>query len=156
VFKTTFPANWFLIAAIPLGQVYTLSILVMLNSRANLRCAWSGVTDIDVDQLPQDRHIRINRNITLSKPTEPVRVGVTVEHHAQVAVDPFAARVKDRRGRSAKRAKANEADTGMASVESMVKSERSERDDHEMEEFTLAVHALRRHDVGDEKIAVVT
>ncbi|KAH9840186.1 uncharacterized protein C8Q71DRAFT_893313 [Rhodofomes roseus] len=151
VFKATFPTNWSLIAAIPLGQVYTLSILAMLNSRASLRDAWNGVTDIDVDQL-QDRHGRLNRRITLSKQSEPVRVGVTVESHARVEVDPFAARVKD--GRK-KRTKAGSASAGTTSVESVVKSGRNE---HEMEEFSIAVHALNPRDdasTGDEKIAIV-
>ncbi|TFY53704.1 hypothetical protein EVJ58_g9303 [Rhodofomes roseus] len=126
-------------------------IVFMLNSRASLRDAWNGVTDIDVDQL-QDRHGRLNRRITLSKQSEPVRVGVTVESHARVEVDPFAARVKD--GRK-KRTKAGSASAGTTSVESVVKSGRNE---HEMEEFSIAVHALNPRDdasTGDEKIAIV-
>ena len=79
-----------------------------------------------------------------------MRVGVTVEHHAQVEVDPFASRIKSGR----KRGKASSANTGTISVESVIKA----HDEHEMTDFSLAVRALNvaaAETDDDKKIAVV-
>ena len=157
--------KWYLYSQILISRIQ------LFNSRASLRATWNGVTDFDVNQLvsptgapvlyrlrtiyrstlifnSQDH--RLGRPFTLSQPTEPVRVGVTVEQHAQVEVDPFAARVKSR----SKRAKVCSAITGTNSIESVIKA----HDEHEMTDFPLAMRALNADAAEmdeDKKIAAV-
>lgn len=79
-----------------------------------------------------------------------MRVGVTVEQHAHVEVDPFAARIKGER----KRGKARFANMDSTSVGSDIKA----HDEHEMSDFSLTIHALSDAANGEDderKIAVV-
>lgn len=78
---------------------------------------------------------------------DPVRVGVTVEQHAHVEVDPFAGRVKSGR----QRGKANKANTATTSAGSDVKV----NNEHEMTDFSIAMHALNTPEDDEKKIAVV-
>ncbi|TFY53476.1 hypothetical protein EVJ58_g9433 [Rhodofomes roseus] len=163
VFKATAQTYWVLIVGIPLGRVYTFvinylmcvgetdqdmprrfSVLALINSQASLREAWHGVTDLDhATRLP--RNTRFSRSLKFNSPIEPVRVGVTIEQHAQVAVDPFTRTRKDRRSRTSSR---RTRDT--VSDASGLKEHENE---HELEDFKITVGTLDRPLAKDEKVA---
>ncbi|KAH9830819.1 uncharacterized protein C8Q71DRAFT_323390 [Rhodofomes roseus] len=144
VFKATAQTYWVLIVGIPLGRVYTFSVLALINSQASLREAWHGVTDLDhATRLP--RNTRFSRSLKFNSPIEPVRVGVTIEQHAQVAVDPFTRTRKDRRSRTSSR---RTRDT--VSDASGLKEHENE---HELEDFKITVGTLDRPLAQDEKVA---
>ncbi|KZT67162.1 hypothetical protein DAEQUDRAFT_729399 [Daedalea quercina L-15889] len=112
LYKITFPTTYTLMIAYPMGRVYTLSLLALVNSQTSLREDWHGVTDLDTHHPPR-RGGRLSRSLRLSRPPEHVRVGVTIEQHAKVEVDPFA-RTKDRGRRSSRRSKTETTSVGSA------------------------------------------
>ncbi|KZT00469.1 uncharacterized protein LAESUDRAFT_764600 [Laetiporus sulphureus 93-53] len=74
-------ANWCFIFAIPMGHVYTISLLALLTSRASLREKFGGITEIN---LPDTIASPFNLRQLFNNRIQPTEIRVAVEQRVEL------------------------------------------------------------------------